>query len=162
AIFTLKLIWLLVHCANCFLIYRILQSWRLDPVFGLFVYGLNPLALLELVANGHNDGLLIFFGLAAIYALQRRQPGVALWVALLSVLVKLPGVFIWSSVVVYLAWRREWRGLIRGLLGGAALLLILKATVFPTYASLLSMANTGSYTQNSLHHLLISAAYEIV
>jgi len=162
AVFTLKLIWLGTHCADCFLIYRILRSWRLDPEFGLFLYGLNPLALLELVANGHNDGLMILFGLSAIYALQRRWPGVALWVALLSALVKLPGVFILSSVVVYLVWRREWRGLIRGLLGGAALLLILKATLFPTAASLLSMANTGSYTQNSLHHLLISAAYEIV
>src|SRR5262249_24972842 len=110
AVFTLKLIWLGTHCANCFLIYRILRSWRLDPEFGLFLYGLNPLALLELVANGHNDGLMILFGLSAIYALQRRWPGVALWVALLSALVKLPGVFILSSVVVYLVWRRERRG----------------------------------------------------
>src|SRR5262249_47485981 len=88
AVFTLKLIWLATHCANCFLIYRILQSWRSDtafgPAFGLFLYGLNPLALLELVGNGHNDGLLIFFCLSAIYALQRQCHGVALWLALLS------------------------------------------------------------------------------
>jgi len=165
AVFTLKLIWLATHCANCYLIYRILQSRRsdtaLDPAFGLFLYGLSPLALLELVANGHNDGLLIFFGLSAVYALQRRRHGVALWLALLSALVKLPGVFILASVAVYLMWRREWRGLKLGLLGCASSLLILKVTLFPTAESLLSMANTGSHTQNSLHHLLIGAVQEI-
>jgi alpha-1,6-mannosyltransferase len=165
AVFTLKLIWLATHIANCFLIYRILQSWRSDsafgPAFGLFLYGLNPLALLELVANGHNDGLLIFFCLSAIYALQRRWHGLALWLALLSALVKLPGVFILLSVAVYLVWRREWRGLKLGLLGSAASLLVLKVTLFPTRESLLSMANTGDYSQNSLHHLLIGAVQEI-
>ncbi|MBO0724033.1 MAG: hypothetical protein J2P52_00410 [Blastocatellia bacterium] len=30
--------------------------------------------------------------------------------ALLSALVKLPGVIILASIAVYLAWRREWRG----------------------------------------------------
>jgi hypothetical protein len=161
AVFTLKLIWLAIHCANCFLIYRILQAWRLDASFGVFLFGLNPLALLELVANGHNDGLLILFGLCAIRALQTRRPGAALWLALLSALVKLPGVFILSSVAVYLMWRREWRGLIYGALACAAPLLILKATLFTTKDSLLSLTNTESFTQNSLHHLLIGGLYEI-
>src|SRR5262245_42851242 len=161
AVFTLKLIWLAVHCANCFLIYRILQAWRLDAAFGLFLYGLNPLALLELVANGHNDGLLIFFCLSAILALQRRRGGLALWLALLSALVKLPGVFILLSVAIYLMWRREWRGLKLGSLGCAASLLFVKVTLFPTIESLLSLANNGSHTPNSLHHLLIGAVHEL-
>lgn len=165
AVFTLKLIWLTIHCANCFLIYKILErvpgTSRLDPAFGLFLYGLNPLALLELVANGHNDGLLIFFGLSAIYVLQKRRGGLALWLALLSALVKLPGVFILMSIAVYLAWRREWRSLIYGSLAGAASLLILKAALFPSAESLLSLTNTGAYTLNSLHHLLIGAVQEI-
>src|SRR5262249_1875339 len=105
AVFTLKLIWLAIHWANCFFIYKILRSWRLDPAFGLFLYGLNPLVLLELVANGHNDGLLILFGLSAIYALQRGWPGGALLLAVLSALVKLPGVFILLSLIAYLVWR---------------------------------------------------------
>src|SRR5215510_5423559 len=161
AVFTFKLIWLATHSANCLLIYKILRSWGLDPAFGLFLFGLNPLALLELVANGHNDGLLIFFCLSAIRALQTRRPGVALCLALLSALVKLPGVFILSSVAVYLMWRREWRGLIYGALACAAPLLILKATLFTTHGSLLSMTNTESFTQNSLHHLLIGGLHEI-
>ena len=165
AIFTLKLIWLAIHCANCFLIYRILKSWKIipefGPEFGLFLYALNPLALLELVINGHNDGLLIFFGLSAIYALQRRFSGVALWLALLSALAKLPGVFIFLTVVFYLVWRREWRGLKFGLLGCGSLLLALKVTLFPTTGSLLSMTNTEAHAHNSLHHLMISAAHEI-
>jgi alpha-1,6-mannosyltransferase len=161
AVFTLKAIWLGVHVANCALIYKILRSWRMDPTFGLFLYGLNPLALLELVANGHNDGLLIFFGLASIYAIQSRWFGAALWLSLLAALVKLPGAFIFLSVVIYLIWRRKWRGLIYGSLGGVALLLPLKVTLFPTTASLLSLTNVGSYTQNSFHHLFIRLAHEI-
>ncbi len=165
AVFTLKLIWLAIHIANCFLIYRILQSWRINstfgPAFGLFLYAFNPLALLELVANGHNDGLLIFFGLSAILALQRGYAGVALWLALLSGLVKLPGVFIFVSIAVYLIWRREWRGLAYGSIGCAATALILIATLFPSVASLLSMTNTAGYSQNSLHHLLIGAIQDI-
>src|SRR5262249_61094209 len=148
AFFTLKLIWLAVHGANCFLIYRILQSRRcglsFDPALGLFLFALNPLALLELVGNGHNDGLLIFFCLSAIYALQRQCHGVALWLALLSALVKLPGVLILASVAVYLMWRREVRRTKVGVVGCAPALLGLKGALFSTKESLLGLAHTGS------------------
>src|SRR5262249_57558877 len=72
-----------------------------------------------------------------------------------------PGVCRLAAVGVYLMGRGEWRGLKLGLLGCASSLLILKVTLFPTAESLLSMANTGSHTQNSLHHLLIGAVQEI-
>lgn len=161
AIFVLKLIWLLTHYFNCFLLCRILKAWRLEPAYGLFLFGLNPLVLLELVANGHNDGLMFFFGLLSIFALQRQWRSAAVWLALLSALVKLPGVFFLLAIMAYLVRRREWRGLGQGLLVSATLLLALKVTLFPSIESMTSMANTGSYTKNSLHELLIVMADKI-
>jgi alpha-1,6-mannosyltransferase len=158
SIFFLKFIWLMTHCCNCWLIYRILKTRKSDPAYALFLYGLNPLIMLELVANGHNDGLLICFGLLSLFALQRQKHAAAVWLALLSALVKLPGVFFLLAIVAYLVWRREWRGLGRGMLVSAALLIVLKVSLFPSFESLKSIANTESYTKNSLHDLLIGWA----
>ncbi len=158
SIFVLKLVWLLTHYGNCGLLYSLLKHCGLNAAYGLFLFGLNPLVLLELVANGHNDGLLILFALLALYTLQRRWYSTALLCALLSALVKLPGVFVWAAVAAYLIWQREWRALVQGLVGSVALLLILKATLFPTTAAWLSLLNTGTYIQNSLHSSVIGLA----
>jgi alpha-1,6-mannosyltransferase len=158
SIFVLKLVWLLAHYGNCGLLYSLLKGWQLNAAYGLFLFALNPLLLLELLANGHNDGFLILFTLLALYALQRGWRGVAILCALLAALVKLPGVFVWAVVAAYLFWGREWRSLMQGLLGGAALLLILKATLLPTAAAWRSLLNPITYTQNSLHNGVLGLA----
>ncbi|MEP7340871.1 MAG: hypothetical protein ABI977_24280 [Acidobacteriota bacterium] len=154
AVFALKLVWLLTHGCNCRLVYLILKGWNRSPVFGLFLFGLNPLLLLEQIANGHNDGVMMLFGLLAILALQRNWQGAAIVLALLSALVKLPGLFFCLVVVVYLVRKREWRPLIYGLNGSAILLLALRLTLFPSKASLLSLTNVGNYAKNSVHSIL--------
>ncbi|HKX28152.1 MAG TPA: glycosyltransferase 87 family protein [Blastocatellia bacterium] len=159
SVFFLKLIWLLTYYGSCWALYRILQIWkRSDAAYGLFLFALNPLVLLEQLANGHNDGLMIFWGLLSILALQRERSAWAVVLALLSALVKLPGIFFLSVIGVYLLWRREWRGLIFGSLGGAALLLVLKIALFPTTESIMSLTNPASDTKNSLHELLLDVA----
>jgi alpha-1,6-mannosyltransferase len=159
SVFLLKLIWLITHYCNCWLIYRILKARKTDPAYLLFLYCLNPLVMLELVANGHNDGLLIFFGLSSVFALQRQWHSAAVCLALLSALVKLPGCFFLLVVMAYLVRRREWRGLVIGISVSTALLLALKVTLFSSTESLMSMANAAPYTKNSLHELLIGLAY---
>lgn len=161
SVFSLKFIWLLTHCLNCRLLYQILKEWGQTPIFGLFLFGLNPLLLLEQIVNGHNDGALILFGLLAILALQRRWYTAAILLALLSSLVKLPGIFFFIAVVIFLARQREWRALAQGLLGSAALLIMLKITLFPTKEALLSLTNVGNYTKNSLHTCLIVPAIKL-
>lgn len=160
AVFALKWFWLLTHGCNCRLLYQILKSWNLSPVFGLFLFGLNPLLLLEQIANGHNDGVMILFGLMAILALQRNWPGAAVLLALMSALVKLPGIFFFLGMLIYLVRKREWRPVAQSLLGGTVLILLLKGTLFPTKESLISLANTGNYTKNSLHTLMIVLSKE--
>lgn len=161
SVFSLKFIWLLTHCLNCRLLYQLLKAWGQSPVFGLFVFGLNPLLLLEQIANGHNDGALILFGLLAIWALQRRWHAAAILLALLSALVKLPGIFFFLAVLIYLWRKRDWRALAQGLLGSAVLLIALKFTLFPTKDALLSLTNVGNYTKNSLHTFLIVPALKL-
>jgi len=161
SVFALKLFWLLTHGVNCRVLYLILKGWGRAPVLGLFLFALNPLLLLEQIANGHNDGVMMLFGMLGILALQRGRPTAALMLALLSALAKLPGLFFLFPVVVILARKREWRALIQAGVGGAALLFVLKITLFPTLASLLSLTNTGAYTKNSLHSLLILAGEKL-
>jgi alpha-1,6-mannosyltransferase len=155
AVFALKLFWLLIHCCNCYLLCRILYESNCKPAPGLLLFGLNPLVLLELIANGHNDGLMIMFWLLSFFAMLRRRLALALVFALLSALVKMPGILFLAAIGVYLARRREWKALGQGAFCGAVLLLALKATLLPTAGSVMSLTNLGGFTKNSIHELLI-------
>lgn len=161
SIFGLKLAWLLTHICNCRVLFQILKNRGIAPAFGLFLFALNPLLWLEQIVNGHNDGVLILFGLLAILALQQGRHTAAILLALLSALVKLPGIFFFVLVLIYLVRKREWRAVAGGLLGSTLLLLALKITLFPTTESLLSLTNVGNYTKNSLHALLIPLAEKL-
>lgn len=68
ALFLFKLINLLLHLANCLLIYKITKRklW-------VGLYGLNPFILFEFLTNGHNDIFLIFFILLAIYFVRKKK-----------------------------------------------------------------------------------------
>jgi len=159
SIYTLKLIWLLLHGCSSWLMYRILKPLRPDPAYGLFLFALNPLMLLELVINAHNDGLMILFGLLAILSLQRRQHSLALWMALLSALVKLPGALLLMGVLAFLIRQRQWRGLIYGLLGGLAAMIVLEIELLPGVEPLLNpISSYWLGSENSLHGLLVILA----
>ena len=154
--YVVKLVWLLVHGANCWLLYRLLRVWKPKAaLYGVFLFGFNPLVLLELPGNGHNDGLMTIFVLGAIYVLYQGRSSWAVLLALLAGLVKLPGLVLWGAILVYLVRLREWRGLSQGMLGSLMLLLALKRMLFPTFKSALALTNPTPWSYNSLHYLLI-------
>jgi len=68
---------LLSHLVNCVLIWVILG--KLAParrLLGTFLYAWNPLALIELAGNGHNDGMLICLLLLATWlSVQQKENG---------------------------------------------------------------------------------------
>ena len=109
AMYLIKFAWLLIHFLNAGLIYQIAKSTAADPRYALFVFAFNPLILLEELANGHNDGPLILFGLLAVLAVQRGRGGLAIVLALLSALVKTSGLFWVAGIVVLLIQQRRWR-----------------------------------------------------
>ena len=67
ALLVYKLFNLLLHIANCFIIYKISKKKLIT-----LIYGLNPLILFESLTNVHNDILLLFFMLFGLYFIFRR------------------------------------------------------------------------------------------
>ena len=63
-----KLINLLIHIGNCYLLYK-LSKKKLFPL----MYGLNPFVLIEGLANVHNDIFVVFFMLLSIYFLLKKK-----------------------------------------------------------------------------------------
>jgi hypothetical protein len=158
AMYVIKLAWLLIHFLNAWLVYQIAKSIAPDPRYALFVFAFNPLILLEQLANGHNDGPLILFGLLAILALQRGRGALAVSLALLSVLVKTSGLFWFAGIVVLLIRQRRWRGLVLGITSSLAALTVV-CWVFPGYATqFAAMSTQWQYTEDSLHAVLIGGS----
>lgn len=69
SLFIYKLFNLILHIANCYLIYKISNKKK---IFTL-IYGLNPMILLEGIVNVHNDMLSIFFILIALYFFIKKK-----------------------------------------------------------------------------------------
>ena len=63
-----KLINLVLHISNCYLLYKITKK----KIFPL-IYGLNPFVLIEGIANVHNDMFVVFFMLLSIYEVYRKK-----------------------------------------------------------------------------------------
>lgn len=63
-----KILGVLAHILNCYIIYKLTKK----KIFVL-LYGLNPFILLEGIANVHNDMYIITFVLASIYFLIKKK-----------------------------------------------------------------------------------------
>ncbi len=118
---------LLSHLVNCVLIWVILG--KLVParrLLGTFLYAWNPLALIELAGNGHNDGMLICLLLLATWlSVQQKggwyDTGTAVLLGLASS-VNLIGLlfaplFMWFSVrsehdIAHAIWGFCWRAIL--------------------------------------------------
>ena len=63
-----KLINLLVHITNCYLIYKLTGKLKFS-----IIYGLNPFVLLEFLGMLHNDIIVVFFVLLTLYFLTKKK-----------------------------------------------------------------------------------------
>jgi hypothetical protein len=118
---------LLSHLINCMLIWAILSKLApLRCLEGTLLYAWNPLALIELAGNGHNEGVLICLLLLATWLYIQQKGG---WYDLgavvllgLAISVNFIGLlfaplFIWYSVrskqpIVHAVWGFCWRALV--------------------------------------------------
>src|SRR5204862_110227 len=115
-----------------------------DPAFALAVFALNPLILVEQVGSGHNDGLIVLFGLLVVWALQRGRDRAAIGFAVIATLVKMPGVLWLEAVLVLLVfgasvypWYASWVVPLAALTDAGALrrsILVASATLVALYA----------------------------
>ena len=70
-VYALKILAILAYLGCAILIYRILRNTRSDwALAGTIAFAWNPLVLIEVAQNAHNDIVMIFFLLAAVWALQ--------------------------------------------------------------------------------------------
>jgi hypothetical protein len=75
-VYALKVLAILAYLGCAILIYRILRHTRSEwALAGTIAFAWNPLVLIEVAQNAHNDIVMIFFMLAAVWALTiaRRQ-----------------------------------------------------------------------------------------
>src|SRR5262249_53751277 len=126
-----------------------------EPTFALAVFALNPLVLIELVGNAHNDGVLLLFGLLAIRALQADHERRAVGFALLAALVKMPGILWLAGVVVLLMRRRRWRILSEALFAGVCGSLVMLWEFRGSFAAMTVLNGQFQYAEDSLHTLII-------
>jgi Gpi18-like mannosyltransferase len=73
-IVSFKAVGLLMHLSIVLLIYKIAETIKVrSGSRAAIIYGMNPLAIFELVANAHNDGLAIFMLLFTLYMLFQKK-----------------------------------------------------------------------------------------
>ena len=68
AIIIFKLVNLLIHIANTYLVYKITKR-----KFFAKLYGLNPFIFIEYIGNVHNDIIVVFFILLSLYFLLKKK-----------------------------------------------------------------------------------------
>ena len=154
-VYALKLLWTGIHLANTWLVYRIAGELTDDPGLAAVAFACNPLLLVELLGNGHNDAVLILCGLLAVFAAQRGHGALALLCAFLGGIVKLAGIFWVLPIAVLLVRRRHWRALSIGAAACAAAALVV--VLWPGCLDALTVLNSQwHYSEDSLHSIVIN------
>lgn len=155
AVLALKTGWLLIHLVNAWLLYRIAALAGRDPGYAVALFAFSPLLLIEQLGNGHNDGLLIFFCLVAVLAMQQRRCGLAIVLALLCALVKLPGLFWLGGVMAVVVAQRQWRSLAGGTAAAAAIMTAVYMLIPGSVDPISVMGTQWQFADDSLHTVLI-------
>lgn len=159
-----KLLALATYLGLTVVIYRLAQSLEVKrPWLTLYLTGWNPLLLLHLVANGHNDGLLLLLLLAALWLL---AAGRFLWLAwpvlALSIFTKYASLLAAPFLVVWFIRQQHWRSLLAGLIVAAALTGLLALPFIPSDPGAVpvdQMAGNAGISQHSLHSMLSRTVY---
>lgn len=166
-LFALKIIGLLAYLGCALLVYKILT--RLQPrwaIAGTLAFAWNPLVLFESVQNGHNDILMIFFLLAAIWVFSHINPQanpLLPWLfcllLALSVLVKFVTIIIAPFYLLALALQQNtrFRRATRLLAYGVATLAMVALAMAPLWPGWNNWAvpEAGSQAGRSLLALLV-------
>ena len=145
-LYIFKILNIIVHILNCYLIYKITKNKKL-----LYLYGLNPLVLFEGIINCHNDIYLILFMLIAIYLKNIDKIGLATLSIAIGSMIKYTPIIILPYILI----DKKWKEKIKYLVGFALVFLIVNVLLTGDITKILSVLNqTGKYS-NSLYLELI-------
>lgn len=91
----------LFHLVNSFIIYKISKSNKSEnPLFATAFYALNPVFLIEGVANSHNDIVFVAFILSSIYFLSNNKKSHAFAVLIFGALLKYISILILPWILI--------------------------------------------------------------
>ena len=156
-----KLLNLVIHLVNCYLIYKLSNK-----KFAV-LYGLNPFILLEFLANVHNDIIVVFFVLLALYMLKRKKIVLSVIFLAIATGIKYFTILLLPVIIIY-HFRKEEKLSIRflkcfqyGILF-AVILVLQYALYFRDFQVLVAMfAQTEKYTK-SIHSVLLQNNKEML
>jgi hypothetical protein len=113
-LFALKVLGMLAYLGCTWLVYQTLQHLRPSwAIAGTIAFAWNPLVLFESVQNAHNDILMTFFLLAAVWVFVQMKPSAWLWPILfcvllaLSILIKFVTVMVGPFLLLALARQQQ-------------------------------------------------------
>lgn len=154
---------LLLILGSTLLIYKIGQQARLQrPWLSAYLFGANPLVLLHVMGNGHNDILMVFLLLVSLNALFSSRWG---WASLplltLSVLTKYASLLALPFMLLYMLKKRQFRSLLVGTAISAILCVILAIPyVDPNrHWPLNALLDNAGKPQHSLIDLIAQSIY---
>lgn len=145
-LYIFKILNIIVHILNCYLIYKITKSKKL-----LYLYGLNPLVLFEGIINCHNDIYLILFMLVAVYLKKKDKIELATLSIAFGTMIKYTPIIILPYILI----DKKWKEKIKYLIYFALTFLLANLLLTGDITKILSvLVQTGKYS-NSLYLELI-------
>lgn len=153
----------LTHLATTWAVFAASRRWQHPrPWFNAYLYGLNPLMLLQMIGNGHNDLLLGLTLMASVVMItDRERSWMALPMLMLSVMTKYAAIAALPWLLSYSLKQKDWRGLALGSLlsiagfGLLALPFVSDLQAFPWDR----MVDNAGLTQHSLHSMLCRTVF---
>lgn len=125
----LKTLVIAFYLGTAFLVDRLLSIVAPGRrVAGMLFFAWNPLVLLELVGNGHNDAVMLFFIVLGFYLLARRRALLSILALVLAALCKVIALLTIPPVLIIVLWQwPTWRERLHFLVraGAVAMLVIL-------------------------------------
>ena len=156
ALFIFKIASLLIHVLNSYLIYKISKSNKY-----MLLYGLNPLVLIELLSNVHNDIYLILFILLSLYFLIRKKNICFTLIFLaLSIAIKYSTVLIVPFILIYCFKDKNIpKRILYCLITGISITVLVIMFYLPYYRDISIFTNMlvqdGKYTQSIMALLFV-------
>jgi len=110
-IFTSAIIMKAIHCifdiGAIYLIYKLLEKLQLEKRW-ILLYALNPLIIIELVANLHHEGIVIFFMMLMLLLLSNKKVVLAGLAMAGAIATKILPILFCPLIFFYLRGKRRW------------------------------------------------------
>ncbi len=153
-VYVFKALCLLCHIFNTYLIWQILAAAQHRQIL-TFAYLINPLILIEHVADAHIDVFVSLTLIAFIGFLYKKNYVLSILAALVGFLIKTLPLFCIPLAICFLLGKRRYTDVLISLFISSIIILGFSATILQTVETWLSFASPDlGGTANSFHHIL--------